>query len=124
MASAEQRLGDDAAARDLVIVHDDEPARAVAAGVGGVERCRAVEPEDHLGDFVFLHLAALQTVQLRGVYDAENALEPRFHLGSAALEEIALAGAQRLLAEPEHVRAQPHANEGGFFALQARDLAG
>lgn len=70
----EQRLSDDAAARDLVIVHDNEPACAVAAGVGGVERRRAVEPEDHLGDFVFLHLAALQTVQLRGVYDAENAL--------------------------------------------------
>ena len=118
-----QRLAHDAAAADLVVVHDHEAAGGGDV-LGQVAGDGAVELEDALGHVVPLDGGPLLGgVERRGVHDAEDLLDPRGDARRAQLEQVLLALDHRLLAEPEEAHPEPGGDLRARLVLERRHLA-
>ena len=106
-----QRLERDAAAGDVVAVHDDEAGGGLER-VGGVERHRAHGAEDDLRDVVPFHLAgARDRLQLLLVEHAEHRFELGGDAGGAHAQHVPPPADQRGGVHPEDVRADARRHE-------------
>src|SRR5438105_1055173 len=95
----------DAAARDLALIDDDEAAHDRVAVVV-VENERTAGLDGDLGDVVFRDVIARlgQRLERRGVNDALDAHDFRVKLLRGELELVALADVEPLPAHPEQAR--------------------
>ena len=94
-------FGDDAAPREIVLVHQDESTGHFEISIG-IEGDRILRPDGELSHLIPAHAFLLGTgVQIGGINNAMDNRDLAFHFTSGQTQEIFFADLQRALAEPK-----------------------
>ena len=108
----------DAATRNVILIHEDEPARRLKRG-REVERDRRFGPNRQFSHLILIdHATALLLSQIHRIDDSVNGGHLTIHFPRRHSELIAPPSFQRLPAQPEHIGSKGRRHQRKLFLMR------